>query len=60
MRCAVRGTRPAGPAFGATLVAIEVRQEGSMVTVRVEDDGMGGADATGGGPAVIEAEPPCV
>lgn len=34
---------------GATLVTIEVRQEGTMVVVRVEDDGTGGADATGGG-----------
>ncbi|MER7505135.1 histidine kinase [Nonomuraea pusilla] len=34
---------------GATLVTIDVRQEGTMVVVRVEDDGMGGADATGGG-----------
>lgn len=59
MRCAVRGTRPVGLALGATLVTIEVRQEGSMGIVRVEDDGMGGADATGGGPTVIEAEPPC-
>ncbi|MEV4455802.1 histidine kinase [Microbispora sp. NPDC049633] len=33
----------------ATLVAIEVRQEGTMVVVRVRDDGVGGADATGGG-----------
>ncbi|MEU6743064.1 sensor histidine kinase [Streptosporangium sandarakinum] len=34
---------------GATLVTIDVRREGTMVVVRVEDDGMGGADATGGG-----------
>ncbi|MFF0309347.1 sensor histidine kinase [Streptosporangium sp. NPDC004379] len=34
---------------GATLVTIEVRREGTMVIVRVEDDGMGGADAAGGG-----------
>ncbi|GGK60857.1 ATPase [Planomonospora parontospora subsp. parontospora] len=34
---------------GATLVAIEVRQEGAAVVVRVEDDGTGGADAAGGG-----------
>ncbi|MEV0203072.1 histidine kinase [Nonomuraea sp. NPDC050691] len=33
----------------ASLVTIDVRQEGTMVVVRVEDDGMGGADATGGG-----------
>ncbi|MBB2747900.1 UNVERIFIED_ORG: hypothetical protein FHR35_007781 [Microbispora rosea subsp. rosea] len=31
-----------------------------MGIVRVEDDGMGGAGATGGRPTVIEAEPPCV
>ncbi|OPG13159.1 sensor histidine kinase [Microbispora sp. GKU 823] len=34
---------------GATLVTIDVRQEGTMVVVRAEDDGVGGADATGGG-----------
>lgn len=33
----------------ATLVTMDVRRQGSMVVVRVEDDGMGGADATGGG-----------
>ncbi|GII79504.1 hypothetical protein Sru01_44860 [Sphaerisporangium rufum] len=33
----------------ATLVAIEVRQEGTMVVVRVQDDGAGGADPAGGG-----------
>ncbi|RVX45207.1 hypothetical protein EDD27_7994 [Nonomuraea polychroma] len=33
----------------ATLVTIDVRRQGTMVVVRVEDDGMGGADATGGG-----------
>ncbi|WP_229803857.1 sensor histidine kinase [Planobispora rosea] len=33
----------------ATLVTIEVRQEGTMIIVRVRDDGVGGADATGGG-----------
>jgi hypothetical protein len=31
-----------------------------MVIVRVEDDGMGGADALGAGPGVIEAGAPCV
>ncbi|WP_055480561.1 histidine kinase [Sphaerimonospora mesophila] len=34
---------------GATLVTLEVRAEGTMVVVRVRDDGVGGADATGGG-----------
>ncbi|MET8989810.1 histidine kinase [Nonomuraea wenchangensis] len=34
---------------GATLVTIDVRRQATMVVVRVEDDGAGGADATGGG-----------
>lgn len=33
----------------ATLVTMDVRRRGSMVVVRVQDDGVGGADATGGG-----------
>jgi signal transduction histidine kinase len=33
----------------ATLVTIDVRRQATMVVVRVEDDGVGGADATGGG-----------
>ncbi|GAA1744584.1 sensor histidine kinase [Nonomuraea bangladeshensis] len=34
---------------GATLVTIDVRRQATMVVVRVEDDGVGGADPTGGG-----------
>ena len=33
----------------ATLVTIDVRRQATMVVVRVEDDGVGGADAVGGG-----------
>ncbi|WP_020668474.1 sensor histidine kinase [Amycolatopsis nigrescens] len=34
---------------GATLVEIEVRQSGTIITVRIIDDGAGGADASGSG-----------
>ncbi|MFI7538705.1 sensor histidine kinase [Streptosporangium sp. NPDC049376] len=34
---------------GADLVTVEVREQGTMVLVRVEDNGAGGADATGDG-----------
>jgi signal transduction histidine kinase len=34
---------------GATRIAVTVRREGRTLTVRVEDDGVGGADPAGGG-----------
>ncbi|AEM88689.1 sensor histidine kinase [Streptomyces violaceusniger] len=34
---------------GATLVTVRVMRQGSMVVVRIEDNGSGGADPTGGG-----------
>lgn len=34
---------------GATRIAVDVRREGTMIAVRVEDDGCGGAVPTGGG-----------
>ncbi|MGJ6965373.1 sensor histidine kinase [Streptosporangium sp. G11] len=33
----------------ATMVTVEVRERDTMVVVRVQDDGVGGADAAGGG-----------
>ncbi|MEU8379326.1 histidine kinase [Streptosporangium sp. NPDC048865] len=33
----------------ATAITVEVRERGTMVVVRVQDDGVGGADAAGGG-----------
>ncbi|WP_128380991.1 sensor histidine kinase [Streptomyces cavernae] len=34
---------------GATLVTVRVTRQGTMVVVRIEDNGKGGADPTGGG-----------
>lgn len=34
---------------GAGRIGVDVRQEGATVVVRVEDDGLGGADPSGGG-----------